>query len=989
MTTDRPTADDGETLTELYESALNAMATIGPTPLGVRVAFEAQLRQRPDLAESQALAAYIDQAAIGDRLLSRLRLALAKWDADPLGTWSDGTAPRTAERRQRIYERLELDETLRETFDAAMPVAKDEAVVVSRQFQPWYGRVMAERQPFYWAHYAEYLAARGWHEDGIAALDLNTTRVVERLADPERIEAYQAKGLVVGYVQSGKTANFTGVLSKAIDAGYRLLIVLTGTTDLLRAQTQRRLDKELVGKDNLLRGIDPDDHEGLLSVDYHSDPDWSEFVAHGALPSMVGAPDTFRLTTHQWDYRSLKQGISSLDFERRDPAKPLNARENLPYVPARLLVVKKNPRVLERFVSDLRRITARLADIPAVIIDDESDQASINTSNPDRWAKGRTERTRINGLISQLLELLPRGQYIGYTATPFANVFVDPSDAVDIFPRDFILSLDRPPGYMGPSDFHDLDSPDDEETEKERNLANSNELAYVRPVTEDETHAALQEAIDAFIVSGSIKLFRERQGSEALFRHHTMLVHESVRQAEHKQLADVVRSLWKEGGYYAPSGLGRLRDLFEADFLPIMQAREGDEPIPDSFNEIKPFIGEVVSRIGGSTGDPVLIVNGDKEAASEEVDFENRPVWRILVGGQKLSRGFTVEGLTISYYRRVTRQQDTLMQMGRWFGYRRGYRDLVRLYIRRGTVGARDAYDLYQAFEAACRSEQLFRAELEKYARTKDGVPEITPVQVPPLVGQHLGWLRPSAGNKMYNARLVERRSPGERLEPVGYPEDPEALAANTRVLAPLVEAASLLGSFSYPTSGGSRRTYPAWYGTIAHHRLLRGLEAMRWQPADHFAADLTWLQSITADQLEDWVVLMPQHVGTGPKASVLGRDSLSVFRRQRRRHPLFGAISDPKHRHAASRIAGVDPAAGEDDTDGLRRGRRGAVLLYPMVEMPEDQDVPSELGPGEIVLACVFVAPTSTGSPDGALVQFVVRDRERADEPIVDRTEM
>lgn len=474
-------AETNETLYEIYAAAFDGMKTSGPSALPIRVEFEARLRGAEGLAAPSTLNQYIANAHIGDRLLSRLRLTLATWDADTLGDWLGETAPRTAERRDLIYGRLGLDPDLRMCFDRAMPVAVDDTVVVSKEFKPWYGRVMAQRDAFYWQRYADYLAGRGWNEDAIAALDLNTTRVVERLADSEREDVYQAKGLVVGYVQSGKTANFTGVLAKAIDAGYRLLIVLTGTTDLLRGQTQRRLDKELVGRENLLRGIDEDDEDALLSVDYYCDPDWGDFVRHGDLPSKLGFPDIYRLTTHAGDYKSLKQGISSLDFDRIDPAKPLNDPTNLHRVPARLLVVKKNKAVLAKFVGDLKRITARLADIPALIIDDESDQASINTSNPKKWEEGQRERTAINKLISQLLSLLPRGQYIGYTATPFANVFVDPSDAVDIFPRDFILSLDRPPGYMGAREFHDLDEPPEDEP---RTIADSNEKAFVRSVTE-------------------------------------------------------------------------------------------------------------------------------------------------------------------------------------------------------------------------------------------------------------------------------------------------------------------------------------------------------------------------------------------------------------------------------------------------------------------------------------------------------------------------
>jgi hypothetical protein len=384
----------------------------------------------------------------------------------------------------------------------------------------------------------------------------------------------------------------------------------------------------------------------------------------------------------------------------------------------------------------------------------------------------------------------------------------------------------------------------------------------------------------------------------------------------------------------------------------------------------------------------VLIINGDKEVAAADVDFEKRQIWKILVGGAKLSRGFTIEGLTVSYYRRKTQQADTLMQMGRWFGFRKGYRDLVRLYIRRGEqAGGPATFDLYAAFEAACRSEELFRAELERYAKLEDGRPVITPAQVPPLVAQHLGWLKPAASNKMYNARLVERRSPGENLEPVGFPEKSADIERNTRVLLPLVDLATDEGRFAYSTKTGTR-TFPARHGRIKHEELVVLLKQLRWLPSDHFEADLNWLQDLKPDQIEDWAILLPQHAGSGSRTSIEGREPLSAFRRQRRRGPLFGAISDPKHRQAAARIAGVGPDLGDPATERLRHKRRGTLSLYPVVEMPADGTVPDELTAAKVILAPVFVAPTSTGSPDGTLVRFVVRDKSREDEPIVDLDE-
>jgi hypothetical protein len=973
-------ADDA-ILYEIYTAALNAMKNSGPSPLSRRIAFEADEREAPHFADPSVLITHLTDAPVGDLLLVEWRLALASWDAETLKDWVTDTAPRTTERRQLIYQLLGIDQELINCFDSATPPATDTTVVISRVFEPWYERVMAERTPFYWEHYASYLASKRWDPDAIASLGLNTQRIVERLGDPERAEAYQAKGLVVGYVQSGKTANFTGVIARAIDAGYRLIIVLSGTTNMLRAQTQRRLDKELTGYENMMRGIDESDEEAMLTVDYHDAPDWKDFVRHGNLPSDVGFSDVHRLTTHAGDYKALKQGIAALDFEALDKTKPLNASVNLHRLPTRIAVVKKNKGVLSKLVLDLKKISPKLPDIPALVIDDESDQASINTSNPKKWAEGQKDRTAINGLISQLLELLPRSQYVGYTATPFANVFVDPGDAVDIFPRDFIISLDRPPGYMGAREYHDLEPLGEGETPT---YESSNEKAYVRAIDDEDPLDALQQAIDMYVLTGMVKLYREKTRPDLCrYEHHTMLIHESHKQEDHRTLAEEVRRLWKDSGYSSKTGSQRLAALFDEDLAPVMAARNNEElPTPAAYADIAPFLGVVTSRVEGSASDPVIIVNGDKEAATEDVAFDQRPVWRILVGGTKLARGFTIEGLTVAYYRRITMQADTLMQMGRWFGFRAGYRDLVRLYISKGEASA--TFSLYKAFEAACRSEELFRTEIEKYATVKDGVPTLTPAQIPPLVAQYVTGLKPAAANKMYNAILVERRSPGGRLEPTSYPEAPDSLEANTESVMALVDQATTTGTFSYPTSGGGSSEYPARYGLITHADLLKQLKQLTWLPADDFKPDLAWLSKLAPDQLEDWVLILPEHKTAGRRATVAGRPDLSVIGRVRRRRPRFGAISDPKHRYAASRIAGVDPHA-DPLADKLNQARRGALLVYPVLEKEENEPVPPTLDANEIVMALVLFAPTSTGAPDDGLVRFTARDSNKKDDPIID----
>lgn len=942
----------------------------------------------------EGLVSLLDEAHPDDPVRKNLHLALAQWDHAPSDVlWMEATEPSSAERRQRVYCKLDLGRSTAEAFERLFPPAKNETVVISDEFHPWYTQDRAAEHDFYWYHYRRHLLEdRKWPADAVARLDQDAKKVVERLADPTEQAAYQSKGLVVGYVQSGKTANFLGVIAKAADAGYRLVIVLTGTVEMLRAQTQRRLDMQLVGRENILAGADPNDPEAITGLDYQDDPDWLNggFNSFGARPSSTGWPDIVRLTTHQWDYRSLRQGIKTLEFEHVDPSKPLVDPVNIHRTAVRLIVVKKNSTVLRRLVSDLRQVSGRVGQVPALIIDDESDQASVNTSNPKKWTSDERGRNAVNRRIAELLSFLPRAQYVGYTATPFANVFVDPTDPVGIFPKDFVIALDRPPGYMGVRDFHDID---DEVPPDERTVANSQEQAHVRNLTASGETAdqELREAMDAFVLTGAVKLYREAKGASE-HAHHTMLVHQSVRQAEHRELANKIARLWREGGYSSSTGLLRLRSLYTQDILPVSRARAEDLPTPGDFQELEPYIAESVTRITSAAGDPVLVINSDQDLDQEHLDFDKRRVWRILVGGMKLSRGFTIEGLTVSYYRRTTYQAATLMQTGRWFGFRDGYRDLVRLYIDRAADKGAKTFDLYEAFEAVCRDEEAFRAELERYAVMVDGRPQITPKQIPPLVSQHLPWLKPDAPNKMFNAKLVERRSPGTPIEPVAYPLKPEKLGRNAQRMRPLLEAAHEHRKLAY-TSGASGKLvrYVAWTGLVRHDEVVAAVRELEWLTEDHFLPDLRYLTSLGSEEVQDWAVILPQHQDVSVSARLFGGGPYSLFKRRRRegRGGSFGALSDPKHRRAAERIAaGTTPQdADEDIADGLVDSRRGAVLVYPVIEdesaLAESE---GEVNPERVVLAFVAVPPTTATRRNQSLVTFTVHDPSRVSDPIIDR---
>lgn len=965
-------------LSDAYLKAVKSMAGDRPDGLTHNAEFHAKKGSPPPDVSPEALRAHLDAADTDDELRKRLHMAIAAWDAQGGGDWTESTAAHSDGRRNLVYSLLELDQATADAFDDAFPRISTETVVIDDgEIKPWYTDEVQSAHDFYWDAYQNYLLDHGWDAKAVKKLDLAAKLVVEHLADPTNPAAQKAKGIVVGYVQSGKTANYTGVIAKAIDAGYRLVIVLAGTTDILRQQTQRRLDMELVGTENIYLGVDPSTLDDSKDIDYLNDPGRlsGNFLSFGFRPSLHDYPDIIRLTSHGSDYRNLKAGITTLEFEKRDKHKPLFAKENLYASNARLAVIKKNAFVLRDLVTNLSSISSLLGQIPTLIVDDESDQASLNTTNPKDWQDGETQRSSINCRITGLLKLLGRAQYVGYTATPYANVFVDPSDVEDIFPTNFLISLERPKDYMGGADFLDLDASFEEDEGK--NVATSNEKAYVRDLTgttDAEVDTELLRALDAFLLSGAIKLFRTEHVPKLRFRHHTMMVHESVKKATMKELAEQVKRLWSGAGYANASGQTRLANLLESDFRPTRNARAPQLPFPDNYQQLKPYVGKALGKIQVSNGNPVLIVNSDKDLDQEDLDFQQKEVWRILVGGAKLSRGFTVEGLTVSYYLRRTGWGDALMQMGRWFGFRPGYKDLVRLFIGRAVQHGKKTYDLYEMFEAAELDERAFREELERYSKPVNGERQITPRDIPPLVSQHL--MPPAAPNKMYNAELVIRRSPGRPIEPTAYPKDPQEIASNYTMMLPLFKAAETTKSLTFPPlptlpKGGK---FQAYLGVVSADTVLNVLHQLIWVDfSDQFRPDLAYLEEITPKLVDDWVLIAPQ-LQKNQKLDGLG--DRSVFARERRRDPLFGAISDPKHRQAALRIAEAISSYGDPDVDSLAADKRGAVLLYPIATKDK---------PDQVITAFTLVPPAAAITGNGRIVQFKAKD-SKSNKPIVDR---
>ena len=868
-------------------------------------------------------------------LHSTVRSALTHWDAEDAAAWAGDTVPQTTSRRALIYTRLGIPVEAFGPLTDAFPIAGGPTVITAPQpWEPWYVPERRAAHDFYWSAYRRLLHEKGWEPSTVDDLGVATTAVVQRLADPTRDEPYQAKGLVVGYVQSGKTANFAGVIAKAIDAGYRLIIVLTGTIELLRSQTQRRLDMELIGMQN------------IDEAEYANDEDWhaGRFLNHVLDPNHSNdAPAIRRLTGRVDDYKALAKGIGTLHYEFVDHGRPLFDPVNLFSSNVRVAVVKKNATVLKKLVADVGRIPTPLEQIPTLIIDDEADQASVNTQNPKSFAAGRVERTAINEQISLLLGRLRRSQYVGYTATPFANVFVDPDDSVNIFPNDFIVSLDRPHQYMGGADFHDGDIPLDEERddEVEKTPANSNERAFVRDLRaqcDEDRDAERLRALDSYVLAGAIKLYRRHHGVPGDFRHHTMLVHESVKQAEHAALAADFEKLWRKAGYSQLLGLARLKELWDSDFRVVSAYRaEPGTPAPDSFDDLEEFVGAACDLIGTGIS-PVIVVNGaaDKDYLQEPLDFQERAVWKILVGGTKLSRGFTVEGLTTTYYTRRTAQADTLMQMGRWFGFRRGYRDLVRLFIGREVPGpGGTVVDMYAAFEAIVGDEEEFRDELRRFSGLNEaGEPMVTPRDVPPMVFQRLPWLKPTATNKMYNAELSYRSVGGQSFSftmqaPRG---DGSINAAHFGAVRPLLDALDRRGSFSFIDKDQTPRVFEARYGIVAAEQVLDAISKFIWDVNWDFEPHRKAFESaIERGVLEDVAILLP--IPKTKKPVMIGDYpiELPLVNRKREEAEYRTGFTGTavRERDAIEHIAGnPKKTVGGPLAAELRKPTRGAMIL-------------------------------------------------------------
>ena len=534
---------------------------------------------------------------------------------------------------------------------------RDPVSFVAPSAPTWYAGPSPDDR--FWPPLRNYLLEKkGWPEDTVNRIDEASTKILS-LMEPPGLARVNTKGLVVGYVQSGKTANYSALIAKAADVGYRLIIVLAGIHNTLRKQTQERLEKELSGL---------------------NDRAW------------------YALTNPNQDFRAGAGNNTNA---------VLNDESHLRI----LCVVKKNATVLKRL---LKWLGAAHEDVlsacPVLIVDDEADQAGLNAS------RDPSVRTVINKQLLAILKRLPKVAYIGYTATPFANVLVDPSGS-DLYPSTFIASLPRPPGYFGAESLFGRERIDDEEAGTEflgldmiRQVPDE-EVKWLQPKRMERDGFAfdltpsLEAALDYFLLAYAARRLRKQD------EHSSMLVHTTLYAAAHETIAAGIADHWEVRRQQLRDQGSPVWDVLRTQWdEEVDRAREPEWGCPrHEFDELRPLLRGVADDIC------ILVENGQ---SLTRLSYDGDAKFQIAVGGNTLSRGLTLEGLLVSYFIRTANAYDTLLQMGRWFGYRFGYQDLPRIWM---TDELEDAFAMLATVEEEIRRD-IARYEDENLTPTMFGV---------------------------------------------------------------------------------------------------------------------------------------------------------------------------------------------------------------------------------------------------------------------------
>lgn len=676
--------------------------------------------------------------------------------------------------------------------------------IIDDGYIPWLDSI---KNTTSWIHRDAYhlylLNNKKWNPRTIRDVDKYSDIILDHMRNPQ-IKSFNCKGLVIGDVQSGKTASYTDLINKSIDVGYKLIIVLAGVHNDLRAQTQTRLDKEVLGYET---SINKDENKKIIGV--------------GKINPQVIDVEALTRNDHNGDLKS-QAGFVFLD----DRTKPIIA------------IVKKNTTVLNKLLQiiDDTKSTKMLdkINIPTLIIDDEVDQASVNTKKPE------FDPARINGLIRKIVNNCNRVSYVGYTATPYANILINynPNEPIDeeygedLFPKDFIIVLPTPPLYCGVKEFFGdtVDEPNDDlivkvndETELVDERVTKDGL--LRFTAQDEIKhltKSIKDAIDDFIVASAVR--RSREGKV----HNGMMIHLTANKKPATSLRDLVEDYTEElrqTFMYDYNPINKYKDIWEKRFHQKSIARG----FYDSWDDIEKELEPVFNLL------KVKLLNGD---SSDVIDYSTSEESAIIaVGGNKLSRGITIEGLTISYYLRTPNAYDTAMQMGRWFGYKKNYIDLCRIYTKDQMIG-----DFIHIFDS--------NLELRKDIDSMN-CRDLTPATFGLKILSH-PTMKPTSSCKMRSGKKMRVSFGEQRGDTTRFDEN--AISHNYDLTEKFIEELSK----KYEVEKNGRTIV---FRDVPSNLIIRYLENYKYVKFNDFDMSEQWKQYIInsnkIDELTNWTVVL------------------------------------------------------------------------------------------------------------------------------------
>lgn len=743
----------------------------------------------------------------------------------------------------------------------------------------------------YWQRYQEYLEQKLSYKV-VDALDESTDSILGLLEDPLREGSWDRRGLVVGHVQSGKTASYTGLICKAADAGYKIIIVLAGMHNNLRSQTQIRLD------------------EGFLGYATNSDPEFIQYVGVGK--SGLDANIKPNCATNRSE---------NGDFNTRVARHLAISPEQRPW----LFVVKKNKTVLVRLLEWIRNhaadsqdpLTGRklVTNLPLLVIDDEADHASVDTGEQLMDGDGKFDENyqpkAINSNIRKILHSFSKSAYVGYTATPFANIFIHEraetlEEGPDLFPSSFIQSLAAPSNYVGPAKVFGLLG----EEEREGGLPlvriindeEDSEDAWM-PLGHKNGHQpfykgmydlppSLVEAIDAFILACAV---RELRGQGTM--HSSMLVHvtrfNSVQKEVHSQIDEYIKNVRQRVTRKIDHNkiIDRLKKLWDEDFCPttklIIENHPDQIPTIDiQWIDVEKNLAKILSDI------QVRAINGKAKEALDYSENESNGLKIIAIGGDKLSRGLTLEGLMVSYFLRASKMYDTLMQMGRWFGYRQGYLDVSRIYTTE---------ELAEWFGDIADAAEELREEFDLMAASN-----LSPREYGLKVQSH-SVLMVTSRLKMRSAKTLMLSFSGQVLETISLFNDSAKLNQNLKVTREFLSKLKAPEVNPSRNRGGSKQQWSGTYlwndvpaGEVINYFLSYETHPEAYKVVSKCLAD--FVQQMNAvGELTNWTVAVIGADGSaeGDEFNIYGDITTKMLKRQNKgKHPnkySIGRLLSPR----------------------------------------------------------------------------------------------